>query len=35
MADVLQPFEDIETDNDNQPESVNSTGPVQPGDSII
>jgi hypothetical protein len=35
MADVLQPFEDIETDNDNQPESISSTGPVQPGDSII
>jgi hypothetical protein len=34
MADVLQPFEHIETDNDNQPESLNSAGPVQPGDSI-
>lgn len=32
---VLQPDEHIETDNTDQPGSVNNTGPVQPGDSII
>lgn len=34
MASPLQPPEDIETNNDDQPGAVSSTGPVQPGDLI-
>ena len=34
MASPLQPQENIESDNDDQPEAAIDTGPVQPGNSI-
>ena len=34
MASPLQPPEDIQVDNDNQPPAEIHTGPVQPGDAI-
>ena len=34
MASPVQPPQDIQTDNSDQPGALNHVGPVQPGDNI-